>query len=75
MRTIETTVTVDDEGTATLRLPLDIPPGKHKAVVVLDETANRPARRLSFASHDVGPWPFGPEETIQREDLYDDDGR
>ena len=75
MRTIEMIVTVSEEGVATLKLPSDIPPGEHKAVLVLEETAKPPAKRLSFASHDIGPWPFGPEETFRREDMYGDDGR
>ena len=48
--------------------------GTHKAVVVLDKTATLPDKRLSFASYDIGPWPFGPEATIRRKVPHDDDG-
>ncbi len=74
MRTIETVVTVDKEGLATLRLPSDVAPGEHKVVVVIEETTKARAP-LVFSSHDVGPWPFAPGDPLRREDLYGDDGR
>ena len=74
MRTIETIVTVDEQGMATLKMPPDITPGQHKVVMVIEEQPKRKAP-LSFASHEVGPWPYGPEETFRREDMYGDDGR
>lgn len=74
MRTIETVVTVDKRGVATLRMPPDVAPGEHKVVMVIEEKPKRKAP-LSFAAHDVGPWPFGPKEAFRREDLYGDDGR
>ncbi len=74
MRTIETVVTVDEHGMATLRMPPDVTPGEHKVVVVIDEATRRRAP-LVFSSHDVGPWPLAAGETFGREDLYDDDDR
>jgi hypothetical protein len=74
MRTIETVVTVDKRGIATLQMPPDVTPGEHKVVMVMEEKPKRKAP-LSFATHDVGPWLFGPEETFRREDMYGDDGR
>jgi len=74
MKTIETVLTVDERGMATVRMPPDVSPGEHKVVMVIEET-RRKKSPLTFSSHDVGPWPFGPEETFRREDLYDDDGR
>lgn len=38
MRCIETTLTVDSDGTAHLDQPLPVVPGRHRAVVVVDET-------------------------------------
>lgn len=38
MRAIETIVDVAPDGTATTRLPVDVVPGSHRAVLVLDET-------------------------------------
>ena len=75
MRTIEMIVTVNEEGIATLKLPADIPPGDHRAVLVLDDTVKQPVERLSFPRHDICPWPFGPAETFRREDMYGNDGR
>ncbi len=64
MRTIETIVTVDEQGMATLRMPPDVTPGDHKVVVVIDEATKRRAP-LVFSSHDVGPWPLGPGESLR----------
>lgn len=74
MRTIETVLTVDKRGVATLRMPPDVAPGEHKVVMVIEVEPKRKAP-LSFATHDVGPWPFDPKETFRREDMYGDDGR
>lgn len=37
MRSIETTVQVGKDGTATMQVPADVPPGEYRAVVVLEE--------------------------------------
>lgn len=42
MRTIETTVIVSADGTLTLQLPVDIPPGQHRVVLVIDERVDSP---------------------------------
>jgi len=83
MRTIEVDITVAEGGKAALeiQLPADVPPGKHRAVMVLDE---RPAESvvptppngrppLDFPVHDFGPWPEN--LSLRREDLYGDEGR
>jgi hypothetical protein len=75
MKTIETVIKVDEHGMATLRMPPDVTPGEHKVVMVIDEELKKPKIPLSFPRHDIGPWPFGPNETFRREDLYDDNGR
>ncbi len=74
MKTIETTIQVDDEGKATIRLPSDMKAGAYRAVLVIEGPV-RPATRppLTFSAHDVGPWPEG--FTVRREDIYGDDGR
>lgn len=73
MRTIEAIVNVDEQGIATLRMPPDVAPGEHKVVMVIQETTKALAP-LVFSSHDVGPWPLAPGDTLRREDLYGDDG-
>jgi hypothetical protein len=74
MKTIETTIQVDDEGNATIRLPPDMKAGAYRAVLVI-EGPERPATRspLTFSAHDVGPWPEG--FTVRREEIFGDDGR
>lgn len=71
-RTIETRVTVDEQGLATLQFPPDVPPGEHKVVVVI-EGQSKARTPLRFSSHEVGKWPEGFQ--ARREDIYDDDGR
>jgi hypothetical protein len=76
MITIQTRVTVDEQGVATLRLPAEITPGQHDVVLVIAET---PVRRKApimagFPRHDVRvdlPEGF----SFRREELYDDSGR
>ena len=75
MRTIEATATVADDGTLTVRVPSDLPPGKHKVVLVVEDYG--PSRieqsQLDLPEFDVGPWPDG--LSLRREDMYDDWGR
>jgi hypothetical protein len=72
MKTIETTIVVDESRQATVQLPADVAPGPHRVVMVIEgpTTARAP---LTFAAHDVGPWPEG--FSIRREEIYGDDGR
>ena len=76
MITIQTRVTVDEQGVAMLRLPSEITPGEHHVVVVIEET---PATRkmpvmAGFPRHDVQvDLPAG--FTFRRDELNDDSGR
>lgn len=68
MRTIETTVTISEDGELTARAPA----GAYRAVLVIEDAAAPPAvrSRLQF-----GRYPFGltsDQDTIRRENLYDD---
>lgn len=76
MITIQTRVTVDEQGVATLRLPAEIAPGQHDVVLVMGEAAARPKAPLmtGFPRHDIRvdlPEGF----SFRREELYDDSGR
>jgi hypothetical protein len=80
MKTIETDVLVTQDGRIRidLKLPRGIPPGRHRAVVVLDEQPVSPSSKIEasladFPVHDLGPWP----ETLslRRADLYGEDER
>lgn len=80
MKTIETDIIVSQDGQAKLDLKLsaDVAPGRHRAVIVLDE---RPAPAISggedpmvdFPVHNDGPWPEN--LSLRRADLYGDDER
>jgi hypothetical protein len=75
MTTIEMTIEVGEQGTATIQLPADLKPGIHRVLVTVLDGPERPATRspLTFSAHDVGPWPEG--FTVRREEIYGDDGR
>ena len=86
LRTIETDASVGEDGMLTVKVPADVPPGRHHVVVVLatgtpeETTATAPVVAASgerppfdFPEHDLGPWPAG--LSLRREDLYDDWGR
>ncbi|HSS78560.1 MAG TPA: hypothetical protein VLV54_17675 [Thermoanaerobaculia bacterium] len=80
MRAIETDVIVTPDGRIRidLKLPTDMQPGRHRAVVVLDEwpatAAHQVQRSLAdFPVHDLGPWPE--KLSLRRADLYGEDER
>lgn len=79
MRTIETQVTVTQDGQLTVQIPAPaIPPGEHRAVLVIDEhvaaaSVRVPKPPLALKVWKWESWPTG--ATFRREDLYEDDGR
>jgi hypothetical protein len=79
MKTIETNITVSADGRAFMELPLAVPAGTHRAVVVLDETkieANPVSPQTGSPDlplHDLGPWPTN--LSLHREDIYGDSSR
>jgi hypothetical protein len=75
MRTIETTATITAEGTLTVQVPPDIPPGPHRVVVWIDDQPDLSEARPihDFPVIHVGVWPA--EISLRREDMYGDDGR
>ena len=75
MRTIETTATITAEGTLTVQVPPNIPPGPHRVVVWIDD---QPGLSEAHPLHDfpvihVGAWPA--DLSLRREDMYGDEGR
>lgn len=58
-----------------LNLPADVPPGRHRAVMVLDERLAPTEQRTlaDFPTHDVGLWPGS--LSLRRTDLYGEDER
>ena len=76
MITIQTRITVDEQGVTTLRLPPGIAPGEHEIVLVIGEVpaARQTPIMAGFPRHDVKvdlPEGF----TFHREDMYDDSDR
>lgn len=70
MKTIEVTVEIPADGRLTLQLPPDVPRGRRRIVLVVEEQpGDAPARSLDdFPVVDVGPWPE--DLSLRREDMY-----
>lgn len=75
MRAIEVTINVQPDGAVELEGPADLPPGKHHALLVVEEPPVTTARRhpLRLRSYPVGL--ISEHDTFRREALYGDDGR
>ena len=75
MKTIEALVEIPADGRLTLQLPPDVPRGRRRIVLVIEEqVAEAPATTLAdFPVVDVGPWPEG--LSVSREDIYGERGR
>lgn len=56
MRALTITLTVKPDGTATIELPPEVPPGDHQAVLVIEETLKANATRQvnGFSVDDMG---------------------
>jgi hypothetical protein len=77
MRTIETTVTIQADGTLTVKLPPDIEPGRRHVVLVIDEAKTKPTERAPSEPLNLHAteWDYPADYTFRREDMYGDDGR
>ena len=77
MKTIETTAMVGDDRKVTVQLPLDVAPGPHQVVVVVDAPFGQQRPQTwtmdDWPMHDAGL--VDPNFTMRREELYGDDGR
>ncbi len=75
MQTIETTATVGQDGILTARVPPEVPPGRHRVVLVIEEATAQEEQTLpfDFPVDDWRPWPEG--LSLRREDMYGDWGR
>src|SRR6266542_5848192 len=79
MKTIEATATISPDGTLTVHVPPEVPPGEHRVVVVIEEQSTEPATHqpvrppLALPVINVGSWPA--DLSLRREDMYGDDGR
>jgi hypothetical protein len=78
MRTIETVAKITAEGELILHLQslLNLAPGHHRVVLVIDETPTPPGDSLPPLELETFAWPGWPAEAnFRREELYDDNGR
>jgi hypothetical protein len=70
MKAAETNATVTDERTQIVSLPIDLPPGEHRVVVVIEEN---PIVQREDLPLDLTAYPVGLVDeklTFRREDLY-----
>jgi hypothetical protein len=71
---IEGIATVDEDGQAKLHVADVLPPGKHRVIVVVDESAVESLDAfLARIAIRGGQWPGG--LSLRREDMYGDWGR
>jgi hypothetical protein len=75
MRTVETIATVTPDSSLTVRVPLDVTPGTHRIVLVIDDESREARERWlgAFPVVSVGAWPA--DVSLHREDMYGDSGR
>jgi hypothetical protein len=76
VKTIETVITVLVDGSIHVPPHPGLPPGDHRAVLVVDDRATKPTRSqeaLDLKMLDWSAWPI--DAAYRREELYDDDGR
>lgn len=74
MKTIETIAHVAHDRRLIVDLPMDILPGEHHVVVIIDENKQSTIQpELLLPVHDLGQWPTA--LTLHREDLYGENGR
>jgi len=75
VRTVETTATVTPDGRLTVQVPLNVTPGTHQIVLVIDDESREARERQlgSFPVVSVGDRPS--DLSLRREDMYGDAGR
>lgn len=75
MKTVECDVLVDDNHTAVVHLPDEVPPGRHTIRITLQEQdmVLREECPSVFPTISVDQWPQ--DLSLRREDIYADDGR
>jgi len=77
MQSMQTTATVSVDGKLVVQLPLSIPPGEHRVLLVLDETVGPAKIQISKQplALNVLRWEAWPaDSTFRREDIYGDEG-
>jgi hypothetical protein len=75
VRTVETNIMITSDGHLSGEVPTDIPPGEHRAILVIDEKPIGTQERIPL---EFTPYPLGlvsDSMTFRREDIYDESGR
>jgi hypothetical protein len=78
MHTIETMLTVTDKGEILVPAIADLPPGEHKAVLVIEEEPAQPTDSVAKLLSELRTFPiegWSANTTYSRQEIYDDDGR
>lgn len=71
MRTLQVTATVTPNHQLTVQLPPEIPAGKYRIVLVMEEQPAPEAHQpLQFPVDDYGPWPA--DLSLSREEMHGD---
>jgi hypothetical protein len=78
MHTIETVLTVTDKGEILVPAIAALPPGQHKAVLVIEEAPAQQAEDIAnplagLRAFPLSGWPA--DATYSRQEIYDDNGR
>lgn len=75
MKALEYDVLVDENHTAVIHLPEDIPPGRHTLCIILQEQKAAPHDECpeTLPTITVTQWPEN--LSLRREGIYDDQGR
>ena len=72
MRAINATISVDENGRATIVETIPTSPGQHAAVIVIEQ---KPVEKKPLVLPRIEGKLRNPSEAFRREDIYDDDGR
>jgi hypothetical protein len=72
MQAINATISVDENGHATILERIFTAPGKHSAVIVIEQ---KPVEKKPLILPKIKGELRNPNDTFRREDMYDDDGR
>jgi hypothetical protein len=73
-----TTITVSEDGAATVQVPPDVPPGIHRVVLEIEESTEEAAGTARAGGLDLRAeaWENWPGDSrFRRSELYSDEGR
>jgi hypothetical protein len=74
MLMLKTRVRVAKDGVLRVRIPTELPPGDHEAVIVLS-APEAPKQGFQLVEFPIDSGPWDDDISLRREDLYGDNGR